>query len=276
MTTAFLPAVVLAATAQSAHSMKTFYSFGTFAILGLALLSSCAVYVPTIPSTPLVTKKGEVEVTGGIRSLSSVEASAAWSPAPHLLLTGETALQASNGSETRNGTTTNYRNVHRQASLGLGTYRLLGQEQAIYLAAVGGLGMASANVYDPNLSPIGLFSGPLVHYEAHYLRYYGQVYVARQTPRVNYGASLRSTFVDYSRLQRDGATLASLNRVFLEPTLFVRVGRRALQWQTTVGFSAPLNPSRSHPDHANLAPSSMLIGTGVVFRPALLRHRAAE
>ena len=256
--------------------MKTFYSFGASATLSLALLSSCAVYVPTIPSTPLVTKKGEVEVAGGIRSLSSVEASAAWSPAPHLMLTAETALQTSNGSETRGGTTTDYRSVHRQASLGLGTYRLLGQDQSVYLAAVGGLGVATANIYDPNLTPIGLFSGPVVHYEAQYLRYYGQVYVAKQTPGVNYGASLRSTFVDYSRLQRDGATVAPLNRVFLEPTLFVRVGRRALQWQTTLGVSTPLNPSRSNPDHQNLAPASLLVGTGVVFRPALLRHRAAE
>jgi hypothetical protein len=41
------------------------------------LLTGCAVYVPTVPSTPLLRNKGEVEVTAAIRSFSSLEAAAA-------------------------------------------------------------------------------------------------------------------------------------------------------------------------------------------------------
>lgn len=256
--------------------MRTRYSFPALLAAGLALLSSCAVYVPTIPSTPLLSKKGEVEITAGVRSMSSLETSVAWSPAPHLLLTGEAALQTAEGSETRNNAAFKYQSTHRQAALGVGTYRLLGKDQSGYLGVVGGVGYASASIYDPNLSPIILFSGPLVHYDAKYLRYYGQAYIAHQTAVVNYGASLRGTFVDYSLLQRNGEAVTPLNRFYLEPTLFVRVGRRAVQGQATLGVSQPLHSNRSNPEHFNLAPVTTLVGVGVVFRPAMLRHRATE
>ncbi len=74
---------------------KPRYSFG-LPLAGAALLSGCAVYVPTVPSTPLLRSKGETEITAAVRGLSSLEAGAAWSPAPHLLVTGEAALQVSN------------------------------------------------------------------------------------------------------------------------------------------------------------------------------------
>ncbi|MDO7846505.1 hypothetical protein Q5H92_09065 [Hymenobacter sp. M29] len=257
--------------------MKTRYFFPALCTTGLGLLGSCAVYVPTIPSTPLLNKKGEVEITAGIRSLTSLETSVAWSPAPNLLLTGEAAVQTINGSETRNNATFDYQSTHRQAALGVGTYRLLGQNQAGYLGVVGGVGFASASIYDPKLTIIIPFSGPLTHYDARYLRYYGQVYIARQTPVVNYGASLRGTFVDYSHLQRNGETVAPLNRFYLEPTVFVRVGRRAVQGQATFGVSQPLHNDRSNPEHLNLAPVTTLVGVGIVVRPHLFRRsQAAE
>ncbi|SHM20090.1 hypothetical protein [Hymenobacter psychrotolerans] len=233
-------------------------------------LTGCAVYVPTTPTTPLLRNKGEVELTAGLRG-SSLEAGAAWSPAGRLLLTAESALKTSNGSETRNSVTFNYHNLHRQAGLGVGTYRLLGKEQATYLAAVGGIGFAKADIYDPNFNLL-FFSGPLVHYQANYRRYYGQVYVARQLERVSFGMSLRGTLVDYSRLRRDSVAVQPSSRFYVEPTWFVRVGRGALQGQATFGFSAPIGADRTQPDHRNLTPVTALIGVGVVFRPHLLKQ----
>jgi hypothetical protein len=138
--------------------------------------TGCAVYVPTVPSTPLLRNKGELEVTAAIRNLSSFEAGAAWSPTGRLLLAAEGASQASQGSETRNNVTTNYRNTHRQVGLGIGTYRLLGPNQSVYLGAIGVVGYARAKVYDSNIERfllvIPLFE-PLVEYKANYIRYYG-------------------------------------------------------------------------------------------------------
>jgi hypothetical protein len=260
--------------------MIPFYSrflfYFAFALAGSALFSSCAVYVPTVPSTPLVRKANDVEITAGLRSLSSLEASAAWAPTSRLLLTAEGAMQDSNGSETRNNVTTNYTNTHRQFGLGLGTYRLLGPDSSAYLGAVGGVGFAAASIHDNQLEGyfliIPLF-GPLIHFEANYLRYYGQVYAANQDGVLTYGASARATFVDYTRLKRNGEDIASGNHFFLEPTLFMRFGRGPFQGQATLGVSMPLTASRFNPDHRNLAPATTLIGAAVVFRPHLLRKR---
>ncbi|HEX8428537.1 hypothetical protein [Hymenobacter sp.] len=235
-------------------------------------------YVPTVPSTPLLRAKGEVEATAAIRSFSSLEAGAAWLPAGRLLVVGETALQTSEGSETRNSITTNYKNVHWQAGLGLGTYRLLGEKQATYLGALGGVGLAKAEVYGNNIESffliIPLF-GPLVQYKASYLRYYGQVYVAQQGPQVSYGLSVRSMLISYHKLLRNNTPIQSPNKFFLEPSLFVRVGRGPVQGIATLGLSLPGRTHLENPDSRKLAPSSSLISVGVVVRPQLFRHREA-
>lgn len=255
---------------------KSRYSSGLLSA-ALILLSGCAVYVPTVPSTPLLRGKGEVELMAALRGVSSLEAGAAWSPVPQLLVTGEAALQTSTGGETRNNVTTNYSNVHRQGGLGLGTYRLLGADKQTYLAAIGGVGFASASVYDNHIDGFYLFIplfGPLVHYEATYQRYYGQVYIAQQGPLWSYGLSARATFVNYSTLLRNDVSIEPPSRFFLEPTLFVRVGRRAFQGQATFGLSTPLSRGdRQNPDITNLAPISTLISVGVVIRPHFFQHR---
>ena len=255
-----------------------------FPALALALagavlpLSGCAVYVPATPSTPLLRSQGEVEVTACLRPQGSLEASAAWVPAGRLLLTADGGVQQSSGSETRGGVTTNFENLHKQAGVGVGTFRLLGADQSVYLGAVGGLGIASASIYDNHFDPFDLLFGgadKLVHYEASYQRYYGQVYVAKTTPLLSYGASLRGTFVHYSRLMRDAAPISTPTRFYFEPTAFLRIGHRAWQGQATLGFSQPNRIDRASPDRTNVSPATMITSVGVVLRPHLLGHRKA-
>lgn len=259
--------------------MKLRYRFAMLPMVGAALLAGCAVYVPTVPSTPLVTKGGAVEVTAAVRGLSSLEAGAAWSPAAQVVVTGETALQVSNGSETANGTTYQYTNVHKQACMGLGTYRLVGAAQSVYLGAIGGFGLAQANVYDPHADYliVPLFGKPpTTYFEAIYQRYYGQFYLAQLGEVVSYGASIRGTFVHYSQLQRDGKAIASPTNFFFEPTLFLRAGRGPLQFQSTLGFSIPTHVDSENENRRNLSPMSVLVSAGVVLRPQLLWHRDAD
>lgn len=257
-------------------SMKLCYPFALLSVGGAALLTSCAVYVPTVPSTPLVTKAGAVEVTAAIRELSSLEAGGAWSPATHVVVSGEMALQVSNGSETTNGTISKYTSVHKQASMGLGTYRLVGANQSVYLGAIGGFGLAKANVYDPHADDLilPLFGKrPTTYYEATYQRYYAQIYAAHLGEVVSYGVSARGTFVHYSQLRRNDEALTSPTNLFIEPTFFLRAGRGPLQFQGTVGFSIPTHVDYGSENQRNLSPMSMLISAGVVLRPQLFRHR---
>ena len=235
-------------------------------------------YVPATPSTPLLRSQGEVEVTAGFRPQGSLEASAAWVPAASLLLTVEGSVQQSSGSETHNSVTTDFESLHKQAGVGIGTYRLLGVDKSVYLGAIGGFGLSSASIYDTHFDPLGfLFGGSrLAHYQASYQRYYGQLYVAKTTPLLSYGASLRTTFVHYSELTRNDVPISTPTNFYVEPTLFMRIGRGAWQGQATLGFSQPNSIDRNSPDHTNVSPATMITSVGVVLRPHLLGHRAAR
>lgn len=241
-------------------------------------LSGCAVYVPTVPSTPLLTKN-QVELTAGLRGVNSLELDAAWAPTNHLLLAGESAFQGGTTQTTTNGVSTTYRDSHRQVSLGLGYYQAPNEHSAWYLAAVGGVGVASVNLHSVDFGiaspylplPLPYSSG---YYEAKYFRYYGQVYAARPLGSVVVGgASVRGTLVDYNRLDFDGQAIAPTNRFFAEPTLFMRIGHGVVQAEGTLGLSLPLSGNEANPVNRRTAPVSGLVSVGIVFRPDLLKRR---
>ncbi len=242
------------------------------------LLSGCAVYVPTVPSTPLLTKN-QVEVTAGLRGVNSLELDAAWAPTNHLLLAGESAFQGSTTQTTTNGVTNTYRDSHRQVSLGLGYYRAPTEQSSWYVAAIGGMGLASVTLHSVDFDiasaflplPLPYVSG---RYEASYLRYYGQCYVARPLgPMLVGGASVRGTLVDYKQLTFDGQAIAPTNHFFAEPTLFMRVGHGVVQAEGTLGLSLPLSGNEANPANKRTAPVSGLVSIGVVFRPDLVKWR---
>lgn len=208
----------------SCFFVKTRY---TAYLLGLSvLLGGCAVYVPTVPSTPLLTKN-QVEITAGLRGLTSLEVDAAWAPTAHLLLAAESAFQDGTTETTTNNVTNTYHDYHRQVGLGLGYYQAPSARSAWYLAAVGGVGFASVSLHSLDVAVFYILPLPVIsgRYEARYLRYYGQVYAARPlSPLIMGGASVRGTLVDYQRLRYEGQPLGPTNRFFIEPTLFARVG----------------------------------------------------
>ena len=237
--------------------------------------TGCAVYVPTIPATPLITK-GQAELTGDVRSLISAEVGAAYAPTNHLLISAESGFQSSEGSMDNPPNQLSYHDYHRQVGLGLGYYRAPAAAGQPYWAALVGVGFASTVVHALDFkvpSPYLPFPFPYYvgRYDAQYLRYYGQVYVALPASGgPTFGASLRGTVVDYTHLTLDDVAIAPTNRVFLEPTVFLRAGQGALRGFATVGFSLPVNGNSSNPINARTAPWSGLVGAGLVLRPDLL------
>jgi hypothetical protein len=263
--TQFLPPV-------SVFFVKTRYA--AYPLAFSLLLGGCAVYVPTVPSTPLLTKN-QVEVTAGLRGLTSLELDAAWAPTAHLLLAAESGFQSGTTETTTNNVTNTYHDHHRQVGLGLGYYRAPSERSAWYLAAVGGVGLASVDLHSLDVAVFYLLPLPVVsgRYEARYWRYYGQLYAARPlSARVTGGFSVRGTLVDYQHLSYEGQPLVPTNRFFIEPTLFVRVGHGVVQGEGTLGLSLPTGGDRNNPLNLRTAPVSTLVSVGVVFRPDLLRH----
>ena len=235
----------------------------------LGTLAGCAVYVPTVPSTPLV-EKGQIEVTAGVRNLTSLEMGAAWSPVPHLLVSGEAALQRIEDEQLKNRVSVPNVESHKQVGLGIGTYALTTGAKPLYLAAVAGFGIAKADVHEANLF------GPNDRFQAQYWRYYAQFYLAHPSEQWTWGASMRGTWVAYQQLLQEGEAVASAATFYLEPHLFLRYGTGPLQGYATLGISQPVG----HDLTANrstmrvLAPTSSLLSVGVVFKPHLLSKMA--
>ncbi len=236
---------------------------------GAALLAvaGCSVYLPTVPSTPLV-QRGQVEVTAGLRGLTTLEAGASFSPKAHVLFSGEAALQRVKSTQTSNSVTTETIDTHQQVGLGVGAYTVTKAPSPVYLAAVAGVGYADVDIHD-----YGLLSFSH-HYQAQYQRYYGQLYLATLAPMGSYGLSVRGTWVDYRQLLEDGVPIEATNHFYLEPHLFGRIGQGPLQGYATVGVSLPAvrNSNSSGASNNALAPSTLLFGVGIVFRPHLLRQ----
>ena len=233
----------------------------------LSFLSGCAVYSPTVPSTPLV-QKGGVEVTASMRTLLSLDGNVAYSPIHHLLLSGEGAIRRGGGNKVVNGIKTEFVDVHHQAALGIGTYHEFGPDGVFYAAAVGGVGVAAVNVHN------GLL-GTLSEYTATYTRYYGQVYVAQRGQFFSGGLSMRVNWLSFNDLSLDNMPVIPIARCYFEPSLFLRAGKGALQTQVTLGISMPDRLSSAY-DAKSLAAKSSLVSLGLVFRPALLKKRGDD
>lgn len=236
----------------------------TASLLSLAL-GGCAVYSPTVPSTPLL-EKGQVEATVAFRALVATEASLAWSPVPHLLLVGEGAFRGGSSSSSGSGTSTDTLNTHKQVGFGLGSYRISGGKVPLYMAAVAGVGFASVEVTDAPLF------GTSSRFEANYTRYYGQFYLAQRGEKITLGASVRGTWVQYNKLLQDQGPVSShVAHFYLEPTVFGRFGRGPLQGMFTAGLSLPGSSVRADPFRETLAPTSALVSVGLVVRPHLFK-----
>ena len=230
-------------------------------------LGGCAVYVPTVPSTPLV-QSHEAEITAGFRGVSSLEATAAWSPMAHVFFNVEGALQAGKTTSTINGVATEYNDYHRQVSFGIGAYTVTKAVRPLYLAAVAGQGFANVDVH-----PIELF-GSFARYQSNYKRYYGQLYLAQLEEKFSWGLSVRATWVDYAGLLQDGNPLVVSNRWFAEPHFFIRGGGGPLQGYATLGLSMPVVRDAQSPGVGIrvFSPTSVLLGAGLVLRPQLLKR----
>lgn len=227
-----------------------------------------------MPGTPLLSK-GQVQVSAGIRNLTALEGGVAWAPTHHLLLSAETALQASTTTTTTNNQTAIYHDFHRQLSLGAGYYRATPHW---YLAALGGVGWASTELHAIDIDVFYILPIPVVggDYAARYRRCYAQAYVAQLASEHHLatGFSLRGTWADYTTLTLDGQPFAPTNHLFIEPMFFVKVGTdRAIQGQGTLGLSLPWVQDDNNPLSKRTAPVSSLIGISVIFRPDLLRLR---
>ncbi|RAK63904.1 hypothetical protein DLM85_20375 [Hymenobacter edaphi] len=223
-------------------------------------ISSCTTYVPTLTPTPLLQHGGQVEAGASFHPISQAEAYVAYSPVKHLLL-------VVNGAQRWNMPTGDTRIKATQGDVAVGGYGTFGNNRW-YLGGLAGYGGAQSfyRFYVPD--------SPLKEYRSRYARPYGQLWLARQTTGLAYGAALRATSLHFTRLTfNDQPVQQSVPHLYAAPSLFVRWGQGAVQGHAQVGVSTPLGSAFSGRE-TDLYASELVLGVGVVFSPHLRRPKA--
>lgn len=244
-------------------------------VLSLLATTGCTVYAPMQPRMPLVRQRGQLETGASIQPLGRVEATAAYSPAAHVVVAGGLTGAARLADQHFLAT--------RQFELGAGLYQPLGPRWL--LSSLGGYGQAYAHRGYVDLGI--LTSGTYSEYTASYDKYYLQVGLAKVLNDFSQSYTYRLVRVrfDYLVDSRLGPLpLSAMTRHELMAAYRYRLGNQALpRWEFTYGGGVSVASTPRLDDH-NAYPASyeanrnllsaFVASFGVVFWPG--RPRAGR
>ncbi len=234
--------------------------------LWLGCTTGCTVYAPMQPTMPLVQAAGQTELGASLQPNGRLEATAAYSPAAHVLLTAGGTMCPKLGS--------NNFLVTRQYEAGAGGYLPLGSSWL--LNGLGGFGQAVSNRGYQDLG------SSYSEYNARYSKLFGQVGLANVQGYRSIGFTYRLTQVRFAALSdiRLGALPLS-DMLRHEASFFHREtwGSNA-RWetQTLMGISVSgtpkLDANRGYPNYGkpeyqanrNLFPA-FYASLGLCYRP---------
>lgn len=155
----------------------------------LLLATSCTVYAPMQPTTPLVQQRGQAEVGASVQVLGRVEATGAYSPIRHVVLAGGLTGSPRLGKA--------HFLLTAQYEAGAGLYQALGKHWL--LSEMGGFGQAYSHRGYTDL-PIPYFGSSYSEYEARYHKLYGQLGIAHVQEKDTYSLTYRLTRVQFAYL----------------------------------------------------------------------------
>lgn len=225
----------------------------------LALLASCTVYAPMQPTLPLLTERGQADLSASIQPTGRVEATAAYSPWQRVVVLGGLTAAPRLGEQTFLQTA--------QYEAGAGLYQPLGQW---VLGAQLGYGQAySHRGYQQLL-------GGYREYEANYQKQFVQAGVGYQGVLRSVSLTYRLTRVQFSHLTETDYGPVPLARMLRhELALQSRVsllGSERWQLASTAGLSLAAPPYRdpsasAPPDRpTDVLLPAFFLGLGVIFR----------
>jgi hypothetical protein len=198
-------------------------------LLCLLGAGACSVYVPMQAAAPAVRQKGEAEVAASWSLTNRLEASATYSPLPHLLVR---AAFSTKGSRPSPGDSTAYARLN-QTEVALGTYWPLGPYWL-----VGGL------VSTGQARPDALFRGdggslhgvvyansePLHRFEGSYRKHSAELYAQCQPSHwVSFGLAGRLVQTRLTGVTDRGVPVLAAPSWRAEPMVFVRFWPRVTQ-----------------------------------------------
>lgn len=223
------------------------------------LLASCTVYVPMQPTMPLVQESKQIELAANVHLSPRLEATASYSPAPHVVLTGAGTVGILAGRRDYLRT--------RQGEIGVGGYWTMGQNGL--LSAIGGAGMASTNRQ--------FCAWGCDQFQAKQYKVFGQVGAAWELPSKTIGLTYRLARVQFEQVARDESLVPDFSTYRHELVLFNRywLGQNEIWYlQSAAGVSisnlrAPRTENTSEiADRWFIAGiPSLLFSFGIVWQP---------
>ncbi|UOQ67009.1 hypothetical protein [Hymenobacter volaticus] len=232
----------------------------TLLALTFISLTGCTVYVPMQSSMPLLERQGQLEVAASMNPSVLVETVGAYSPLPHVVVTGagKVGLNTGGGHYIRN----------RQGELGMGGYWNIGENWL--LNATAGGGYATTNRQDSFLG-----GG---HMQGQYSKLFGQIGAACELPFSTYSLTYRVDHASFSKLMSSGQPVSNIDNYRHQLVLNNR--RRLGQnesWylQSSIGLSSS---NLDSPDYSNQNETlddqwsttgipAVILSIGVVWQP---------
>lgn len=255
------------------------FSHYSGALAWLLAGSSCTVYAPMQPIMPLVREAHKAEITASIQPIGRIEATVAYAPVSHLLLTAGVTGCPKLGAK-------NFL-ITRQYELGLGGYLPLGSTWL--LNGLGGYGQAvnTRGYYD---LPI-IFNSTYSEYHARYSKLFIQAGIAKVQPRYSIGFTYRLTQVYFATLTDTRLGPLPLSGMLRHETLFFirHSWANSERWEVlfTMGSSVSSTPkldsNTSGPDYGfaifeanrNLLPA-FYSSLGVIYHPKWRRAQVSQ
>jgi hypothetical protein len=232
-------------------------------------LTGCTVYTPLQPALPTIRQAGQVELRAAIQPSLRGEASVAYSPIKHVVLTAAGSWRP----QLSVYDTSLYK--ARRSEVGIGTYWPLNSVWT--LSALGGYGWGRTNL---RLSEVGIIWNFSTNYFARYQTRFGQFSLSRQLYPFTASFGYRLTRVTFQELRTRDYDLPLDPQWRHEPFLSLRVDlgadKTTTRWQTELSGAVSLpqsggvNPQNGYNPVAFRAGlnrrASLLVGVGVLYR----------
>lgn len=220
---------------------KSFLRVAGIVLLGWGAISCSSVYMPNVPSTPMLTAEGELSASGHITLKGNATVNAAYAVTDHIGILASGALM--NSHRRRKDF------EHRLIEGGGGYFTTFGPRQNRILEVYAGLGRGSSDRTYKDVTEAGTITND--HQKTKFSKYFLQVNYSSKKKRLlrlfgsehtlNYGTALRLSYVKMDEFIRNEVPHPKEDNIFFEPIFYTRMSLSpTVQLQYTSGSNIGL------------------------------------
>jgi hypothetical protein len=205
--------------------------------ISVITLSSCSsVYMPNVPNSPMLSKKGEVHASGHISLKGNVNMNTAFAASDHVgvLFNGSFINQKKNKKDFRQDLVEG----------GIGYFTTFGADKSRILEFYTGLGKGNTDRIFRTFNDDGTFTSDIQ--EVKFNKFFVQVNYSSKEKKslkifgkkypLNYGTVIRISHVKMTNFKRNNLNQPLEDNIFIEPVFFTRLKlNQNLQLQYTSG-----------------------------------------